>query len=158
MPQIGITSLYLCTKQWYKGMLYVKENKELYDGNLALGNLIQKIIDQSTVIPINNNDLNYLYQESTVFSKVYYSNFNSGIKRMESLYMEILKDIGSDLKQYNKVIMLFMQSHRHQLMMKEFEAFSDIVACFPQNVVIKWGLGFDNSIGARIALYLICSK
>ena len=79
MPQIGITSLYLCTKQWYKGMLYVKENKELYDGNLALGNLIQKIIDQSTVIPINNNDLNYLYQESTVFSKVYYSNFNSGI-------------------------------------------------------------------------------
>lgn len=139
-------------------MLYEKNNKELDDGNMVLGNLIQKIVDQSTVIPFSNNDLNYLYQESTVLSKVYYSNFSPGMKRMESLYMGILKDIGPELKQYNKVVMLFMHSHRHQLMMNEFETVSDIVACFPQNVAIKWGLGFDDSIGARIALYLICSK
>lgn len=139
-------------------MLYEKNNKELDDGNMVLGNLIQKIVDQSTVIPFSNNDLNYLYQESTVLSKVYYSNFSPGMKRMESLYMGILKDIGPELKQYNKVVMLFMHSHRHQLMMNEFETVSDIVAYFPQNVAIKWGLGFDDSIGARIALYLICSK
>ena len=51
-----------------------------------------------------------------------------------------------------------MHSPRYQLMMIEFATVSDIVSCFPQNVVIKWGLGFDDSIGARIALYLICSK
>lgn len=139
-------------------MLYEKNNKELDDGNMVLGNLIQKIVDQSTVIPFSNNYLNYLYQESTVLSKVYYSNFSPGMERMESLYMGILKDIGPELKQYNKVVMLFMHSHRHQLMMNEFETVSDIVACFPQNVAIKWGLGFDDSIGARIVLYLICSK
>jgi biotin synthase-related radical SAM superfamily protein len=139
-------------------MLYVKSNNGLNDGKLMLERLIQKIVDQSTVIQFSYNDLNYLYQESTVLSKVYYSNYYQEIKRMESLYMEILKDVGSKLKQYNKVIMLFMHSHRHQLMIKELEAVSDIVKCFPQNVVIKWGLGLDDSIGARIALYLICSK
>lgn len=139
-------------------MLYVKSNNGLNDGKLMLERLIQKIVDQSTVIQFSYNDLNYLYQETTVLSKVYYSNYYQEIKRMESLYMEILKDVGSKLKQYNKVIMLFMYSHRHQLMIKELEAVSDIVKCFPQNVVIKWGLGFDDSIGARIALYLICSK
>lgn len=139
-------------------MLYVKSNNEIYDGELILDGLIQKIVDQSTIIPFNNNDLEYLYQESTVFSKVFYSIFSPGRKRMESLYKEILKDIGSDLKQYDKVVMLFMHSHRHQLMMREFETVSDIVKCLPQNVAIKWGLGIDDSIGARIALHLICSK
>ena len=144
--------------QWYKGMLYVKSNNEIYDGELILDGLIQKIVDQATVIPFYNNDLDYLYQESTVLSKVYYSTFIPGLKRMESLYMEILKDVGSDLKQYNKVIMLFMHSHRHQLKMKELDTVSNIVKCFPLNAVIRWGLGFDDSIGARIVLYLICSK
>ena len=139
-------------------MLYVKSNNGLNDGKLILEGLIQKIVDQSTVIQFSYNDLNYLYQESTVLSKVYYSNFCPGTKRIESLYNEILKDVGFKLKQYNKVVMLFMHSHSHQLMMSEFDKVSDIVSCFPQNVVIKWGLGFDDSIGARIALYLICSK
>ena len=139
-------------------MLYVKSNNGLNDGKLMLEGLIQKIVDQSTVIQFSYNDLNYLYQESTVLSKVYYSNFCPGTKRIESLYNEILKDVGFKLKQYNKVVMLFMHSPRYQLMMKEFDKVSDIVSCFPQNAVIKWGLGFDDSIGARIALYLICSK
>ena len=139
-------------------MLYVKSNNGLNDGKLMLEGLIQKIVDQSTVIQFSYNDLNYLYQESTVLSKVYYSNFFPGTKRIESLYNEILKDVGFKLKQYNKVVMLFMHSPRYQLMMKEFSTVSDIVSCFPQNAVIKWGLGYDDSIGARIALYLICSK
>ncbi len=139
-------------------MLYVKSKNEIYNGKLILDGLIQKIVEQSTIMQFNNNDLDYLYQESTVLSKVFYSNFNPGIKRMESLYKEILNDTESDLKQYNKVVMLFMHSHSHQLMMNEFDKVSDIVSCFPQNVVIKWGLGVDESIGARIALYLICSK
>lgn len=139
-------------------MLYVKSKNEIYNGKLILDGLIQKIVEQSTIMQFNNNDLYYLYQESTVLSKVFYSNFNPGIKRMESLYKEILNDTESDLKQYNKVVMLFMHSHSHQLMMNEFDKVSDIVSCFPQNVVIKWGLGVDESIGARIALYLICSK
>lgn len=139
-------------------MLYVKSKNEIYNGKLILDGLIQKIVEQSTIMQFNNNDLDYLYQESTVLSKVFYSNFNPGIKRMESLYKEILNDTESDLKQYNKVVMLFMHSHSHQLMMNEFDKVLDIVSCFPQNVVIKWGLGVDESIGARIALYLICSK
>ena len=139
-------------------MLYDKSKNEIYNGKLILDGLIQKIVEQSTIMPFNNNDLDYLYQESTVLSKVFYSNFNPGMKRMESLYKEILNDTGSDLKQYNKVVMLFMHSHSHQLMMNEFDKVSDIVSCFPQNVVIKWGLGVDESIGTRIALYLICSK
>jgi hypothetical protein len=139
-------------------MLYVKSKNEIYNGKLILDGLIQKIVEQSTIMPLNNNDLDFLYQESTVLSKVFYSNFNPGMKRMESLYKEILNDTGSDLKQYNKVVMLFMHSHSHQLMMNEFDKVSDIVSCFPQNVVIKWGLGVDESIGTRIALYLICSK
>lgn len=139
-------------------MLYVKSKNEIYNGKLILDGLIQKIVEQSTIMPLNNNDLDFLYQESTVLSKVFYSNFNPGMKRMESLYKEILNDTGSDLKQYNKVVMLFMHSPRYQLMMKEFGTVSDIVSCFPQNVVIKWGLGVDESIGTRIALYLICSK
>lgn len=139
-------------------MLYVKSNNGLNDSKLMLEGLIQKIVDQSTVIQFSYNDLNYLYQEFTVLSKVYYSNFCPGTKRIESLYNEILKDVGFKLKQYNKVVMLFMHSPRYQLMMKEFGTVSDIVSCFPQNAVIKWGLGFDDSIGTRIALYLICSK
>ncbi len=139
-------------------MLYVKSKNEFYNGKLILDGLIQKIVEQSTIMPFNNNDLDYLYQESTVLSKVFYSNFNPGMKRMESLYKEILNDTGTDLKQYNKVVMLFMHSHSHQLMMNEFDKVSDIVSCFPQNVITKWGLGVDDSIGARIALYLICSK
>ena len=139
-------------------MLYIKSKNEIYDGELILDDLIQKIVGQSTLIRFSGNDLNYLYQESTVLSKVYYSNFCPGTKRIESLYNEILKDVGFKLKQYNKVVMLFMHSPCYQLMMKEFATVSDIVSCFPQNVVIKWGLGFDDSIGARIALYLICSK
>ena len=78
---------------------------------------------------------------------------------LEKKKKEILSNLNeSDLKQYNKVVMLFMHSPRYQLMMKEFGTVSDIVSCFPQNAVIKWGLGYDDSIGARIALYLICSK
>lgn len=139
-------------------MLYVKSKNEFYNGKLILDGFIQKIVERSTIMPFNNNDLDYLYQESTVLSKVFYSNFNPGMKRMESLYKEILNDTGPDLKQYNKVVMLFMHSHSHQLMMNEFDKVSDIVSCFPQNVITKWGLGVDDSIGARIALYLICSK
>ncbi len=139
-------------------MLYIKSKNEIYDGELILDDLIQKIVGQSTLIRFSTNDLNYLYQESVVYSKVFYSRFIPGMTRMGSVYWEIQNAIGFELKQYNKVILLFMHSHRHPLMMKEFESVSDIVRCFPENVVIKWGLGFDDSIGARLALYMICSK
>lgn len=139
-------------------MLYIKSKNEIYDGELILDDLIQKIVGQSTLIRFSTNDLNYLYQESVVYSKVFYSRFIPGMTRMESVYWEIQNAIGSELRQYNKAILLFMHSRRNPLMMKEFESVSDIVKCFPENVSIKWGLGFDDSIGARIALYLICSK
>ena len=139
-------------------MLYIKANNNVHDGELILDELIQKIVRQSTQIRFSTNDLNYLYQESVVYSKVFYSRFIPGMTRMESVYWEILNAISSELKIYNKALLLFMHSRRNPLMMKEIESVSEIVRCFSENVSIKWGLGFDDSIGVRIALYMICSK
>ena len=50
-------------------MLYIKVNNDIYDGELILDELIQKVVEQSTLIRFSTNDLNYLYQESVVYSR-----------------------------------------------------------------------------------------
>lgn len=139
-------------------MLYLKSYNDIYDGELILDNLIQKIVEQSTMVRLNNNDLHYLYQASVVYSKVFYSNTSPGLGRMESLYQEILKAHIDNLEQYNRVILLFLHSRRSPLMMNELGAVADIMNCFSIDTEIKWGLGIDDSLGVRLALYVICSK
>ena len=139
-------------------MLYEKASNEIYDGEMILDNLIQKIVEQSSVIRFSNNDLQYLYQATAVFSKVFYSKSSPGLGRMESLYLEILNAKVDHLKGFSKVILLFMYSNRHPLIMNELGPASDIISCFSESTEIKWGLGIDDSLGSRLALYMICSK
>lgn len=139
-------------------MLYLKSYNDIYDGELILDNLVQKIVEQSTMVRLSNNDLRYLYQASVVFSKVFYSNTSQGLSRVESVYQGIINAKIDNLGQYNRVILLFLHSRRSPLMMNELGAVSDIMNCFSIDTEIKWGLGIDDSLGVRLALYVICSK
>ena len=119
--------------------------------------LISQIVKDSTLIHLGKQDLNYLYREKEVLKCRIYSFPYKNETRMEAILREVVEYSQVDFMRYNRVILLIKTSSKVPLLMNELGFVNKIIKKFPENVDVKWGLGWDNTIDDKVFLMMICS-
>ena len=129
--------------------------------------LIQQIVEQTTLVRLDKSDLIYLYKEQVVlkrrinsFPRTNESRMESILRelsRMESILRELAEYASIDFGCYNKVVLLVRTSQKHPLLMEELRYIHDVIKLFPNGVEIRWGMGYDNSLDEKVLLMLVCS-
>lgn len=113
---------------------------------------------ETNVVPLKQEQLMYLYDESSMMKRALYSLQNDGSNRMESI-VDGIKTIDPDvLMSYRHVIFFIQTSEDHPLMMSELNKLQDLTIMFPSTVDILWGLGVNDTLGDRLFFMLVCCK
>ena len=112
----------------------------------------------SHVVPIKQDRLLYLYDETTMMKRSFYSISNDGKKRMDTVIEGIKAYEPTDLSQFKHAIFLIQTSKSHPLTMSELHQLQDITILLPSLIEITWGLGIDDTLDDRIYFTLVCSK
>ena len=112
----------------------------------------------SQVVPIKQDRLLYLYDETTMMKRSFYSISNDGKKRMDTVIEGIKAYEPIDLSQFKHAIFLIQTSKSHPLTMTELHKLQDITILLPSLIEITWGLGIDDTLDDRIYFTLVCSK
>ena len=119
--------------------------------------LIQQIVEQTTLVRLDKSDLIYLYKEKIVLKRRINSFPRTNESRMESILRELTEYASIDFGSYYKVVLLVRTSQKHPLLMEELRYIHDIIKMFPDGVEIRWGMGYDNSLDEKVLLMLVCS-
>ena len=119
--------------------------------------LIQQIVEQTTLVRLDKSDLIYLYKEKIVLKRRINSFPRTNESRMESILHELTEYASIDFGCYNKVVLLVRTSQKHPLLMEELRYIHDVIKMFPDGVEIRWGMGYDNSLDEKVLLMLVCS-
>ena len=119
--------------------------------------LIQQIVEQTTLVRLDKSDLIYLYKEQVVLKRRINSFPRTNESRMESILHELTEYASIDFGCYNKVVLLVRTSQKHPLLMEELRYIHDVIKQFPNGVEIRWGMGYDNSLDEKALLMLVCS-
>ena len=113
---------------------------------------------ETNVVPLKQEQLMYLYDESSMMKRALYSLQSDDSNRMESI-VDGIKTIDPDvLMSYRHVIFFIQTSEDHPLMMSELNKLQDLTIMFPSTVDVLWGLGVNDTLGDRLFFMLVCSK
>ena len=112
----------------------------------------------SQVVPIKQDHLLYLYDETTMIKRSYSSSCGDGANRMAKVIEGIRNNESADLSQFKHAIFLIQTSKDHPLTMTELNKLQDITILLPSTIEIMWGLGVDEILDDRIYFTLVCSK
>ena len=96
--------------------------------------LISQIINESTLIHLGKQDLNYLYREKEVLKRRIYSFPREDETRMESVLREVLDYSLVDFTRYNRLVLLIKTSPKVPLLMNELGFVNEIIKQFPEKV------------------------
>ncbi len=119
--------------------------------------LIQQIVEQTTLVRLDKSDLIYLYKEKIVLKRRINSFPRTNESRMESILLELTEYASIYFGCYNKVVLLVRTSQKHPLLMEELRYIHDVIKLFRDGVEIRWGMGYDNSLDEKVLLMLVCS-
>ena len=112
----------------------------------------------SQVVPIKQDRLLYLYDETTMIKRSLYSSSGDGANRMGTIIEGIKAYDPIDLSPFKHAIFLIQTSKSHPLTMAELHQLQDITILLPSLIEITWGLGIDDTLDDRIYFTLVCSK
>lgn len=112
----------------------------------------------SQVVPIKQDSLLYLYNETTMIKRSFYSISGDGASRMDTIIEGIKANEPIDLSQFMHALFLIQTSKDYPLTMTELQKLQDITILLPTAIEITWGLGVDDTLGDRIYFTLVCSK
>ena len=113
---------------------------------------------ETNVVPLKQEQLMYLYDESSMMKRALYSLQGEDSNRMESIVDGIKAIEPEVMMSYRHVIFFIQTSEDHPLMMSELNKLQDLTIMFPSTVDILWGLGVNDTLGDRLFFMLVCSK
>jgi len=112
----------------------------------------------SQLLPIKYENISYLYSETTMMKRSFYSTGFDGEKRMDTVIEGVKAYEPTDLSPFKHAIFLIQTSKDYPLTVKELDKLQDITILLPTSAVITWGLGIDDTLDDRIYFTLVCSK
>ena len=136
------------------------------DVSCLCGSDIKAVIDEivwqmsrdSQIVPLKIKEMEYLYDESVIVKRRFYSCAEDARKRMESIVREMKKYEPADKKSFERVLILIQTSKEHPLIISELQSLSEITEEFSPKAEIRWGLGIDDDVGEEMFIMLVCSK
>ena len=118
--------------------------------------IIWKMTHESQLVPMIMKDLEYLYEESFIAKRRFYS--ASEYRRMDSIVNEVIKYQSWDKKSFTHVLILLQTSKEHPLIISELQRLNEITGGFSSKAEIRWGLGINEDLGERVFIMIVYSK
>ena len=118
--------------------------------------IIWKMSHESQLVPMIMKDLEYLYEESFIAKRRFYS--ASEYRRMDSIVNEVIKYQSWDKKSFTHVLILLQTSKEHPLIISELQRLNEITDGFSSKAEIRWGLGINEDLGDRVFIMIVYSK
>ena len=120
--------------------------------------IIWKMTHESQFVPMIMKDLEYLYEESFIAKRRFYSVSEYRRKRMDSIVNEVIKYQPWDKKSFTHVLILLQTSKEHPLIISELQRLNEITGGFSSKAEIRWGLGVNEDLGDRVFIMIVYSK
>ena len=136
------------------------EVSNLCDADLKaeIDEIVWQMTHGSQIVPLKIEDLEYLFEESVIVKRRFYSCAKNKEERMVNVFREMKKYEPADKKSFEHVLILIQTSKEHPLMMSELQVMSDIIEGFSSKVDIRWGLGTNEDLEYRMFIMVVCSK
>lgn len=112
----------------------------------------------SQLLPIKYENISYLYSETTMMKRSFYSTGFDGEKRMDTVIEGVKAYEPTDLSPFKHAIFLIQTSNDYPLTVAELDKLQGITILLPTSAEITWGLGVDDTLDDRIYFTLVCSK
>lgn len=164
MPQYGAPFSYFCSVIQMvmdtKRVCLFNEVSSLCDAYIKaeVDEIIWQMTHESQLIPMIMKDLEYLYEESFIAKRRFYSVSEYRRKRMDSIVNEVIKHQPWDKKSFTHVLILLQTSKDHPLIMSELQRLNEITDGFSPQAEIRWGLGINEDLGDRVFIMIVYSK
>lgn len=162
VPQYGAPFLYLCSViqmvMEAKRVCLFNEVSSLCGAGIKaeVDEIIWQMTHESQFVPMIMKDLEYLYEESFIAKRRFYSVLE--YRRMDSIVNEVLKHQPWDKKSFTHVLILLQTSKDHPLIMSELQRLNEITDGFSSKAEIRWGLGINEDLGERVFIMIVYSK
>ena len=162
MPQSGAPYYYLCSFiqmiMEAKRVCLFNEVSSLCGAGIKaeVDEIIWKMSHESQLVPMIMKDLEYLYEESFIAKRRFYS--VSEYRRMDSIVNEVVRHQPWDKKSFTHVLILLQTSKDHPLIMSELQRLNEITDGFSSKAEIRWGLGINEDLGERVFIMIVYSK
>ena len=128
------------------------------DIKAEIDEIVWQMSRDSQIVPLKIKEMEYLYDESVIVKRRFYSCAKDGEERMESIVREMKKYEPADKKSFERVLILIQTSKEHPLIMSELQSLSDITEGFSTKTEIRWGLGVNEDLDDKMFIMLVCSK
>ena len=153
MPQYGAPFSYFCSVIQMvmdtKRVCLFNEVSSLCDAYIKaeVDEIIWQMTHESQLIPMIMKDLEYLYEESFIAKRRFYSVSEYRRKRMDSIVNEVIKHQPWDKKSFTHVLILL-----------QLQRLNEITDGFSPKAEIRWGLGINEDLGDRVFIMIVYSK
>lgn len=164
MPQYGAPFSYFCSViqmiMETKRVCLFNEVSSLCGAGIKaeVDEIIWQMTHKSQLIPMIMKDLEYLYEESFIAKRRFYSVSEYRRKRMDSIVNEVIKYQPWDKKSFTHVLILLQTSKEHPLIISELQRLNEITGGFSSKAEIRWGLGVNEDLGDRVFIMIVYSK
>ena len=164
VPQYGAPYCYLCSViQMFmeaKRVCLFNEVSSLCGAGIKaeVDEIIWQMTHESQLVPMLVKDLEYLYEESFIAKRRFYSVSEYRRKRMDSIVNEVIKYQPWDKKSFTHVLILLQTSKEHPLIISELQRLNEITGGFSSKAEIRWGLGINEDLGERVFIMIVYSK
>ena len=164
VPQYGTPYCYLCSViqmvMEVKRVCLFNEVSSLCGAGIKaeVDEIIWKMTHESQLVPMIMKDLEYLYEESFIAKRRFYSVSEYRRKRMDSIVNEVIKYQPWDKKSFTHVLILLQTSKEHPLIISELQRLNEITGGFSSKAEIRWGLGVNEDLGDRVFIMIVYSK
>ena len=143
-----------------KRICLFNEVSSLYDAGIKaeVDEIVWKMTHESQLIPMIMKDLEYLYEESVIVKRRFYSVSKYRRKRMDSIINEVINYEPREKNTFTHVLILIQSSKDHPLIMSELQRLNEITDGFSSKAEIQWGLGINEDLGDQIFIMIVYSK
>ena len=128
------------------------------DIKAEIDEIVWQMSRDSQIVPLKIKEMEYLYDESVIVKRRFYSCAEDARKRMESVVREMKKYEPADKKSFERVLILIQTSKEHPLIISELQSLSEITEEFSPKAEIRWGLGINEELDERAFIMMVYSK
>ena len=120
--------------------------------------IIWQMTHFSQLRPIREFDMAYLFEETVIMKRCFYSESNEVGRRMRDILRAILKHEPTDKMDYEHLLILIQASGKHPLLIKELESLDKVTRRLSPKIEICWGLGQNDDLGKKLFAMIVYSK
>ena len=112
----------------------------------------------SQLRPIREFDMGYLFEETIIAKRCFYSESDEVGRRMNDILGAILKHEPTNKMDYEHLLILIQASSEHPLLIKELESLDNVTRRLSPRIEVRWGLGQNDDLGKKLFAMIVYSK